>query len=133
MIAEAVEFAAASGELTVAAALAGTDNAIIARDIPGVAALLARLPSTDAVATVGLYGVLLAWRSAALPAALRQFQIARAGATQAMTRLQQAVSRLENLPEEGLNIVIPYKHTLDSLINSSDTHSTEQKSETAGP
>jgi murein L,D-transpeptidase YcbB/YkuD len=38
--------------------------------------------------------------------------------------------RLENLPEEGLNIVLPYKRTLDSLINVSNTQSLEQKSET---
>lgn len=39
-------------------------------------------------------------------------------------------ARLENLPEEGLNIVLPYKHQLDSLFNISLPQSTEQKSET---
>lgn len=38
--------------------------------------------------------------------------------------------RLENLPEEGLNIVLPYKHTLDSLINIGNTQTINQKSET---
>ncbi|MBO9199348.1 MULTISPECIES: L,D-transpeptidase family protein [Niastella] len=38
--------------------------------------------------------------------------------------------RLENLPEEGLNLVLPYKHTLDSLINAANTQTLEQKSET---
>jgi murein L,D-transpeptidase YcbB/YkuD len=38
--------------------------------------------------------------------------------------------RLENLPEEGLNITLPYKHKLDSLINVSSTQTLEQKSET---
>lgn len=38
--------------------------------------------------------------------------------------------RLENLPEEGLNVVLPYKRTLDSLINTSSTQTIEQKSET---
>ncbi|WP_205511631.1 L,D-transpeptidase family protein [Longitalea arenae] len=38
--------------------------------------------------------------------------------------------RLENLPEEGLNAVLPYKRTLDSLINSSGTQNISQKTET---
>ncbi|WP_207514684.1 L,D-transpeptidase family protein [Longitalea luteola] len=38
--------------------------------------------------------------------------------------------RLENLPEEGLNIVLPYKRTLDSLINTGSTQTIEQKCET---
>jgi L,D-transpeptidase YcbB len=38
--------------------------------------------------------------------------------------------RLENLPEEGLNVVLPYKRTLDSLINIGNTQTTDQKSET---
>jgi murein L,D-transpeptidase YcbB/YkuD len=37
--------------------------------------------------------------------------------------------RLENLPEEGLNIVLPYKRNLDSLINIG-TQTNDQKSET---
>jgi murein L,D-transpeptidase YcbB/YkuD len=39
-------------------------------------------------------------------------------------------ARLENLPEEGLNIVLPYKHQLDSLFNLSLPQTTDQKSET---
>src|SRR5690349_809538 len=39
-------------------------------------------------------------------------------------------ARLENLPEEGLNINLPYKHQLDSLFNITLSQSTEQKSET---
>jgi hypothetical protein len=38
--------------------------------------------------------------------------------------------RLENLPEEGLNLVLPYKRTLDSLININNTQTIEQKTET---
>ena len=38
--------------------------------------------------------------------------------------------RLENLPEEGLNIVLPYKRTLDSLINTGNSQTIDQKSET---
>src|SRR5687768_436223 len=38
--------------------------------------------------------------------------------------------RLENLPEEGLNVALPYKRTLDSLINIGNTQSIDQKSET---
>ncbi|THU37082.1 murein L,D-transpeptidase [Niastella caeni] len=38
--------------------------------------------------------------------------------------------RLENLPEEGLNIVLPYKRHLDSLINNGNTHALNQKTET---
>jgi murein L,D-transpeptidase YcbB/YkuD len=38
--------------------------------------------------------------------------------------------RLENLPEEGLNVVLPYKRTLDSLINAGNSPTIEQKSET---
>jgi murein L,D-transpeptidase YcbB/YkuD len=38
--------------------------------------------------------------------------------------------RLENLPEEGLNVALPYKRTLDSLINAGNTQTIEQKSET---
>src|ERR1044072_6033155 len=34
-------------------------------------------------------------------------------------------ARLENLPEEGLNIVLPYKHQLDSLFNISLPQSIE--------
>jgi murein L,D-transpeptidase YcbB/YkuD len=39
-------------------------------------------------------------------------------------------ARLENLPEEGLNIVLPYKRQLDSLFNITLPQSTDQKSET---
>ncbi|HUP12879.1 MAG TPA: hypothetical protein VM187_11715, partial [Niastella sp.] len=39
-------------------------------------------------------------------------------------------ARLENLPEEGLNLVLPYKRQLDSLFNITLPQSTEQKSET---
>ncbi|HEU5090715.1 MAG TPA: hypothetical protein VFT99_24845, partial [Roseiflexaceae bacterium] len=95
----------ASGQLTVAAALARTARPVVARDTDAIAALLAYLPSADAVATIGLYGLLLAWQKAgrnALPAALRQFQTARAGATQAVTRLQQAASQLEGQPDAQL-------------------------------
>jgi murein L,D-transpeptidase YcbB/YkuD len=38
--------------------------------------------------------------------------------------------RLENIPEEGLNVVLPYKRNLDSLINISNGQTIEQKSET---
>lgn len=38
--------------------------------------------------------------------------------------------RLENVPEEGLNLVLPYKRTLDSLINVSNSQTIEQKTET---
>jgi murein L,D-transpeptidase YcbB/YkuD len=38
--------------------------------------------------------------------------------------------RLENLPEEGLNLVVPYKRTLDSLINAGNSQTIDQKSET---
>jgi len=38
--------------------------------------------------------------------------------------------RLENLPEEGLNLVLPYKRTLDSLINAGNSQTLNQKSET---
>jgi len=38
--------------------------------------------------------------------------------------------RLENLPEEGLSVALPYKRTLDTLINAGNTQSLEQKSET---
>lgn len=38
--------------------------------------------------------------------------------------------RLENLPEEGLNLSLPYKHNLDSLINLTHSQSLQQKSET---
>ena len=38
--------------------------------------------------------------------------------------------RLENLPEEGLNLVVPYKRNLDSLINLGNGQTIDQKSET---
>ena len=38
--------------------------------------------------------------------------------------------RLENLPEEGLNLSLPYKRNLDSLINLTNGQSLQQKSET---
>lgn len=38
--------------------------------------------------------------------------------------------RLENLPEEGLNLSLPYKHNLDSLINLTNGQSLHKKSET---
>jgi murein L,D-transpeptidase YcbB/YkuD len=38
--------------------------------------------------------------------------------------------RLENLPEEGLSVSLPYKRTLDSLINAGNTQTGDQKSET---
>jgi murein L,D-transpeptidase YcbB/YkuD len=39
-------------------------------------------------------------------------------------------ARLENLPEEGLNVVLPYKRQLDSLFNITLPQNTDQKSET---